>query len=127
MFKGEEDVEAHARFKQGWSISAIARHLDRDRKTVRSYLAGKQSPANGEGASPIPSIGSSPIWSSGSLTTHTCGHRHSSTRSSPCSSPLSYQSFTRGRSLTPGPSRQAAPLVPRQACWPRFRCHRSQS
>src|ERR1035437_4015751 len=44
MFTGEEDVEAHALKKQGWSISAIARHLDRDRKTVRSYLSGKQVP-----------------------------------------------------------------------------------
>jgi hypothetical protein len=40
MFSGSEDVEADALFKRGWSISAIARHLDRDRKTVRSYLTG---------------------------------------------------------------------------------------
>ena len=32
----EEDVEASALHKQGWSISAIARHLGRDRKTIRA-------------------------------------------------------------------------------------------
>jgi transposase len=42
MFSGSEDVEADALFKRGWSISAIARHLDRDRKTVRSYLTGER-------------------------------------------------------------------------------------
>ena len=28
---------------RGWSISAIARHLDRDRKTIRAYLAGERA------------------------------------------------------------------------------------
>ena len=42
MFSGSEDVEADALFKRGWSISAIARHLERDRKTVRSYLRGER-------------------------------------------------------------------------------------
>ena len=37
-------MEAHALQKRGWSISAIARHLDRDRKTVRSYLNGDRVP-----------------------------------------------------------------------------------
>jgi transposase len=36
----EEDVEVHALRKRGWSISAIARHVGRDRKTVRAHLAG---------------------------------------------------------------------------------------
>jgi transposase len=44
MFSGSEDVEADALFKRGWSISAIARHLERDRKTVRSYLNGERQP-----------------------------------------------------------------------------------
>ena len=39
-----EDVEAHALFQRGWTISAIARHLDRDRKTVRAYLNGERVP-----------------------------------------------------------------------------------
>jgi transposase len=40
MLTQEEDVEIHALRKQGWSISAIARHTGRDRKTVRAYLTG---------------------------------------------------------------------------------------
>jgi hypothetical protein len=39
-----EDVEAHALKERGWAISAIARHLKRDRKTVRSYLNGDRQP-----------------------------------------------------------------------------------
>ena len=44
MLSLEEDVEAQALRDQGWSISAIARHLGRDRKTVRRYLAGEREP-----------------------------------------------------------------------------------
>ena len=42
MFSRSEDVEMHALFKRGWSISAIARHLECDRKTVRAYLDGER-------------------------------------------------------------------------------------
>jgi transposase len=42
MFSVGEDVEADALFKRGWTVSAIARHLGRDRKTVRSYLSGER-------------------------------------------------------------------------------------
>lgn len=42
MLSGEEDVDAHALRRQGWSISAIARHLGRDRRTVRAYLNGER-------------------------------------------------------------------------------------
>ena len=35
-------MEAQALASRGWSISAIARHLDRDRKTVRAYLRGER-------------------------------------------------------------------------------------
>lgn len=50
MLTREEDVDAHALRRQGWTISAIARHLGRDRKTIRGYLngertAGQRSPA----------------------------------------------------------------------------------
>jgi hypothetical protein len=38
MFSGSEDVKADALFMRGWAISAIARHLGRDRKTVRYDL-----------------------------------------------------------------------------------------
>ncbi len=40
MLTREEDIDAHALAKRGWSISAIARHLGRDRKTIRAYLRG---------------------------------------------------------------------------------------
>lgn len=40
MLTQEDDVDVHALARQGLSISAIARHLGRDRKTVRAYLAG---------------------------------------------------------------------------------------
>ncbi len=33
-------MDAHALRKRGWTISAIARHLGHDRKTIRSYLEG---------------------------------------------------------------------------------------
>jgi transposase len=44
MLSRSEDVEVHALSKRGWSISAIARHLECDRKTVRSYLNGERVP-----------------------------------------------------------------------------------
>jgi transposase len=40
MLTEEEFVEASALHRRGWSISAIARHLGRDRKTIRAYLRG---------------------------------------------------------------------------------------
>ncbi len=43
MLTREEDVDAHALSRQGWTISAIARHLGRDRKTIRDYLAGNRT------------------------------------------------------------------------------------
>ena len=44
MLTWEDDVEVDALRKRGWSISAIARHTGRDRKTVRAYLAGERTP-----------------------------------------------------------------------------------
>jgi len=44
MLTWEDDVEAHALRRQGWTISAIARHLRRDRKTIREYLKGNRTP-----------------------------------------------------------------------------------
>lgn len=44
MLSWEDDVEAHALRRRGWSISAIARHLGHDRKTVRAYLRGDREP-----------------------------------------------------------------------------------
>ena len=42
MITHGEDVELHALRAQGWSISAIARHLGLDRKTVRAHLTGER-------------------------------------------------------------------------------------
>ena len=44
MLTQGEDVEAHALRERGWSISAIARHLGHDRKTIRGYLNGERQP-----------------------------------------------------------------------------------
>ena len=40
MLTREDDVDAHALCRQGWTITAIAKHLGHDRKTIRAYLAG---------------------------------------------------------------------------------------
>jgi predicted transcriptional regulator len=53
MLTWEDDVEVHALHKQGWSISAIARHVGRDRKPVRAYLNGERAP----GSANAPMIG----------------------------------------------------------------------
>ena len=42
MLTQEDDVDIHALRKRGWSISAIARHVGRDRKTVKAYLDGNR-------------------------------------------------------------------------------------
>lgn len=52
MLTQEDNVDAHALARRGWSIAAIARHLGRDRKTIRAYLSGARSP--GERASAAP-------------------------------------------------------------------------
>jgi transposase len=40
----EEDVEIHALKERGWTVSEIARHTGRDRKTIRAYLSGAREP-----------------------------------------------------------------------------------
>jgi transposase len=54
MLSWEDDVEARALRGRGWSISAIARHLGHDRKTVRAYLRGDRLP--GQRASRGPDV-----------------------------------------------------------------------
>jgi transposase len=44
MLTEEDDVEIHALARRGWSVSAIARHTGRDRKTISKYLAGPAAP-----------------------------------------------------------------------------------
>jgi transposase len=43
MLTREDDIDVHALRRQGWTISAIARHLGHDRKTIRAYLNGRQA------------------------------------------------------------------------------------
>lgn len=52
MMTWEEDVQAQALFKRGWSISAIARHLGRDRKTIRAYVNDERAPGARRPAGP---------------------------------------------------------------------------
>src|SRR5260370_38222418 len=54
MLSVGEDVEASALSRRGWSVSAIARHLDRDRKTGRAYLAGERVPGVRRRGAPDP-------------------------------------------------------------------------
>ena len=44
MITGVDALIAHQLKEKGWTISAIARHLGHDRKTVRDYLNGKRAP-----------------------------------------------------------------------------------
>lgn len=53
MLSLEADVEAHALREQGWSISAIARHLGVNRKTVRAYLNGERAPGQRRRSMPL--------------------------------------------------------------------------
>lgn len=52
MLTQGEDVEAHALRARGWSIWAIARHLGRNRRTVRAYLNGELVPGQRKPAGP---------------------------------------------------------------------------
>ena len=44
MFAGSEDMEAAALRRRGWSISAIARHLDGDSYRMREHRARTEAP-----------------------------------------------------------------------------------
>jgi len=52
MLTQGEAVEAHALRERGWSVSAIARHLGRDRKTVRAYLSGQRQAGHRKASAP---------------------------------------------------------------------------
>lgn len=54
MLSGDEDLEINALKQRGWSISAIARHVGRDRKTVRGYLNGEREVGVRERVEPDP-------------------------------------------------------------------------
>ena len=54
MLTPQEAAEAKAMQERGWTISVIARHLHRDRKTIRSYLTGQRVPGpRRSGANPL--------------------------------------------------------------------------
>jgi hypothetical protein len=44
MLTRGEDVEVYALRKRGWSYAAIARHLDRDWRTIKGYIDGDREP-----------------------------------------------------------------------------------
>ena len=48
MLTREEDVEIHALHQRGWSISAIARHTGRNRRTIRNYINGVTTPGRAQ-------------------------------------------------------------------------------
>ena len=80
MITREEGIDAHALHHQGWTISAIARHLGRDRKTIRAYLrgdreAGVRAPAAADPFGPFAAY-----CRPGSPRTRTCGRPRCSTR-----------------------------------------------
>jgi transposase len=54
MLTQGEDVEVHALKERGWSITAIANHLGRDRKTIRAYLNGERAPGVRARSAPDP-------------------------------------------------------------------------
>ena len=58
MLTREEDVEIHALHQRGWSISAIARHTGRNRRTIRNYInrvtaPGVRKPAGEDSFTPF--------------------------------------------------------------------------
>jgi transposase len=54
MLTHGEDVEASVLRKRGWSYSAIARHLGRDRRTVKAYLEDRRTPGKRQRRGPSP-------------------------------------------------------------------------
>ncbi|MFD4947859.1 helix-turn-helix domain-containing protein [Streptomyces sp. NPDC058409] len=78
MLTREEDVDAHALRRQGWTISAIARHLGRDRKTIRDYLNNERTP--GQRRQPPDACLFFRTAGSDWRMIRICGHRRCSTR-----------------------------------------------
>jgi len=54
MLTWRESLEAQALRDRGWTIAAIARHLDRDPKTIRAYLSGRRTPGERRRSAPDP-------------------------------------------------------------------------
>ena len=43
MLTQEENIDADALHRRGWTISAIARHVDHDRETIRGYVTAARA------------------------------------------------------------------------------------
>ena len=54
MLTREDDIDAHALHRRGWTITAIANHLGRDRKTIRAHLSGQRTAGQRARAGPDP-------------------------------------------------------------------------
>ena len=80
MLAQEESVEVHALRKRGWSMWAIARHVGRDRKTVRAHLSGEHVPGRRRPAESDPFDTFEAYVRSGWPTTPTFGRRLCSTK-----------------------------------------------
>ena len=65
MLAQEENVEVHALRRRGWSISAIARHVEETAKRCEPTYQGNRSPGSERQASRIRSICSNPMLGSG--------------------------------------------------------------
>ena len=89
-------MDAHALHRRGWTISAIARHLGHDRKTIRAYLHGDRVAGPSVGAASLIRSSCSPgTAASGWSRTRTCGRRPCSTRLLELGYDRSYPTFTR--------------------------------
>jgi len=75
MITGNEDMEATALREQGWSISAIARHLGIHRETVRNHLNGTRVAGVRRRAEPDPFEEFVPTFGCVSKRTPTSGER----------------------------------------------------
>jgi transposase len=80
MISRGEDVEAQALKKRGWSTAAIARHLGRDRKTIRAYLNGEREPGVRRSSQPGALEPYRSTWPPASPTTPTSGPVPSTTK-----------------------------------------------
>ena len=73
MLTREEDVEIHALHQRGWSISAIARHTGRNRRTIRNYINGVTTPGERKQAGEDRSRRLLTTWAPGCARTRICG------------------------------------------------------
>ena len=73
MLTREDDVEIHALHQRGWSISAIARHTGRNRRTIRNYINGVTTPGSANRPVRTRLRRSLTMWVPGCARTRICG------------------------------------------------------